>query len=70
MGGLFRRLKTTSNNLDSDLGQSSPRMSRFFRPNLGDFQKKRSPLRLSRFFCLDLGDQKKVFWSRSSQVLN
>ena len=39
-GGLFRRLETTSNNLDPDFGRSLLRLNRFFLPNLGDLQKK------------------------------
>ena len=42
MGGLIQRLETTSNDLIPDFDRFSRRLSRFYSPNLGDLQKKRS----------------------------
>ena len=39
--GLFRRLETTSNELDPDFGRSSLRLSRFVCPKLGDLKKEK-----------------------------
>ena len=44
MGGLIQRLETTPNDLIPDFDQFSRRLSRFYSPNLGDLQTKRSSI--------------------------
>ena len=68
-GGLFWKLETTANNLDPDFHQSSTRLSRFFCPNLGELQKKRSSLKLSLFFYPNSGGYYIKFKSKSHQSL-
>ena len=58
-GGVFWRLEATSNDLDPDFDRSSLRLSRFFCPNLDDFQKKK----------LFSWAEAQFFWSKSHQVL-
>ena len=43
-GRLIQRLETTSNDLIPDFDRFSRRLSRFYSPNLGDFQKQRSSI--------------------------
>ena len=50
MGRLIQRLETTSNDLIPDFDRFSRRLSRFYCPNLGDLQKKRS----AKFFSGEL----------------
>ena len=59
--GLFRRLETTSNDLDPDFDRPSLRLRRFFCPNFGDLEKKSSTFNRA---------EAQFFWSKSLQVLD
>ena len=66
--GLFRRLETTSNDVDPDFGRSSLRCSRFFRPNSGDPPKKKVFTEIQSIFLADFRwSQKKRSSARISK---